>query len=188
MQPVARSSNGTPLFECVCPDCGKIRHADKRKLGKPCISCANKRRSTHGLSNTRIYALLQGMKIRCTYPSATNFEYYGGRGITICDEWLSNPAAFAEWALENGYRKGVEIDRIDNDGPYAPWNCRFVSHAKNSRKRSNGKCDLTTAGRIRNSLAEGVSIKQAAAIHGVPYMVAWHISKGNTWDANKGID
>lgn len=179
--PVSRSSNGTPLFECVCVDCGKVRIADRRKLNKPCMSCANKRRATHGLSGHPLYKLLVGVRARCEYPSATNYKYYGGRGIKVCDEWRSDPAAFVAWAEEHGYLPGMELDRKDSDGPYDPSNCQFIAHDKNSRKRRNAQCDEETALQVRRLLAGGASVKAAADAAGVKYMVAWHISKGNTW-------
>lgn len=179
--PDARSSNGTPLFKNPCPDCGKHRLSDRRKLGKPCMSCANKRRSTHRLSNHPLYWLLKNVEARCKYPSASNYQYYGGRGITVCEEWSKDPAAFVEWALSNGYQPGLELDRKDVDGPYAPWNCRFIPHVDNSRSRRNAKCDVERARLVKAALASGKSVTEAAHAAGVPRMVAWHISKGNTW-------
>lgn len=178
---VARSPNGTPLFECVCPDCGKVRIQDKRKIGKPCLPCANRRRSTHGLCGHPLYGLLHNMIVRCKYPSATNYRYYGGRGIKVCDEWTKDPAAFVKWAKDNGYAPGLEIDRIDVDGPYAPWNCRFIPHVRNSQLRRNKRCSLAIASSIKAKLKEGLPIRVISEAIGVPYMVVWHISKGNTW-------
>ena len=179
--PDARSSNGTPLFNNPCPDCGIVRLSDIRRLGKPCHPCAQKRRQTHGLSNRPIYRLLKSMQARCDYPSSSSYKYYGARGITVCEEWRSNPAAFAAWAEANGYAQGMEIDRKDVNGPYTPWNCQFIAHAQNSRKRRNARCDESTALGIKSALADGLHYKQAASRFGVPPMVAWHISKGNTW-------
>ena len=181
MEPVSRSKNGTPLFECVCPDCGIVRIQDKRKIGRPCAKCAAKRRETHGLSNTKLYRLLKNMIARCTYPSASNYKYYGARGIFVCSEWVNNPAKFVEWALANNYEPGLEIDRINNDGPYSPDNCRFIRHQINSQTRSNASCSLEIASGIKKMLQDGAGIKETAAHFGVNYMVAWHINKGNTW-------
>jgi hypothetical protein len=83
--------------------------------------------------------------------------------------------------MANGYKPGLELDRRDNDGPYAPWNCQFLVHAPNSRKRSNARCDAETAAAIRARLAAGAKVADAARASGVPYMVAYHISKNSTW-------
>jgi hypothetical protein len=181
--PVAgRSSNGTPLYECKCPSCGVVRIADSRRLGKRCLSCTLKERNTtHGLSNHPAYKLLKSMEVRCNYPSASNYEYYGGRGIKVCQEWSENPASFVAWAEANGFAPGLEIDRIDTDGPYAPWNCQFIRHAPNSQKRRNAKCNAEIARAIKGYLAQGIHYKEAALLAGVPPMVAWHIGKGRTW-------
>lgn len=179
--PVARSSNGTPLFECRCPDCGVVRIQDRRKLEKPCHPCAMKRRKTHGLCGTEIYKRFLGIKARCTQPSASHYADYGGRGIMVCDEWLNDPSAFVTWALDNGFRSDLEIDRIDVNGPYAPSNCRLISHRENSRNRRNAQCNAEIAIRAKALLAEGRSVKGTAAELGLPYMVVWHIAKGNTW-------
>ena len=145
------------------------------------MSCANKRRATHGLSNHPLYRKLKNIKVRCTYPSASNYAYYGGRGIRVCDEWAGNPAAFVEWALANGYRPGLEIDRIDVDGDYEPGNCRWIPHVLNSRLRRNARCNEAKAQQVRDALSAGASLKDAARDADVPHMVAWHIVKGNTW-------
>lgn len=179
----ARSSNGTPLFNNPCPECGLHRLSDKRRIGKLCMACSNRSRATHGLCGHELYKKLNSIRVRCEYPSATNYKYYGGRGIKVCDEWRKNPAAFVEWAQANGYVSGLEIDRIDNDGDYEPGNCRFIPHVTNSRKRSNARCDERTASDARALLTSGRSVADTARDLGIPYMVAWHISKGNTWCA-----
>lgn len=89
---------------------------------------------THGFTKHPLYFRWRGINYRCNSPSSKNYEKYGGRGIKICQEWQSNPRAFFEWALANGYSRELQIDRIDNDGPYAPWNCHFVTNKINSRK------------------------------------------------------
>lgn len=179
--PVSRSSNGTPLYLCVCPDCGKERLNDKRKIGSRCHPCAGKLRKTHGMCGTPLFKLLMNVRVRCEQPSATHYSYYGGRGIYVCKEWVEDPRVFAAWAEQNGYAKGLELDRIDVDGPYAPWNCRFIDHKTNSRLRRATKCNLEKASKIKALLSAGVHYKAAAQLAGVPPMVAWHIAHGNTW-------
>lgn len=179
--PDARSPNGTPLFRSLCPHCGAVRLLDRRKIGRRCRACAMASLATHGLSSHPLYWLLKQMQARCECPSASNYAYYGGRGIKVCDEWRNNPGAFVAWAEQNGYVSGLEIDRIDPDGDYEPGNCRFVTHADNSRARRNSRCDKDRAQTVREAIAAGASVSAAAKKAGVPYMTAWHISKGATW-------
>lgn len=178
--PVSRSSNGTALYECVCPDCGLVRIQDKRKIGKPCHPCAQKRRATHGKSGTRVYRVWSGMIARCKHPSSSHYKYYGGRGISVCHDWQKFDV-FYSWAEKNGYCDSLELDRIDPNGNYCPENCRFVTHQVNSQMRRRSKCTVEKAKEIKTLISDGVSISEAARRVGVPRMTAWHISKGNTW-------
>jgi hypothetical protein len=74
---------------------------------------------------------------RCANPNADNYRFYGGRGIKVAQEWLENSKSFVEWALKNGYKENLEIDRIDNDGDYTPQNCRWVTRLKNANNKRN---------------------------------------------------
>lgn len=175
----SRSSNGTPLYEKVCPNCGVIAVADYRKLGKPCHPCAMKKNITHGHSVggklTPIYRVYLGLMARCNYPSASHYKYYGARGIRVCAEWANDPQAFITWALANGWHKGLEVDRKDGDGNYYPDNCRILTHRENSQRTRRIKTTPDQAMRARGMLVAGATIKDAAAATGVTYMVAWHI-------------
>lgn len=78
-------------------------------------------------TQTNLYRRWIDMKGRCYNPNCNNYKHYGARGIIVCDEWLHNFKAFKEWAMNNGYRKELSLDRIDNNGNYEPMNCRWVS-------------------------------------------------------------
>ena len=94
----------------------------------------------HGLyrDNAALFNVWQTMKSRCENPNRTKYKDYGGRGIKVCDEW-HEASKFVLWALSHGYRKGLQLDRVDNDGDYCPENCRFVTPKENSRNRRNTK-------------------------------------------------
>lgn len=84
----------------------------------------------HGLSGHRLYSIWKGMKDRCCNTKSPNYQYYGERGILICDEWLNEDCGFINfynWSLENGYDDNLTIDRKNNDGNYEPSNCRWTT-------------------------------------------------------------
>lgn len=85
----------------------------------------------HGYSHHSLYWVWGDMKKRCYNSKHKMYKYYGGRGISICDEWIKSFTIFKMWCFENGWKKGLEIDRRDNDGDYTPENCRFVTHKEN---------------------------------------------------------
>lgn len=81
----------------------------------------------HGLANTRLYGIWTNMKTRCYNPNSERYNTYGGRGITVCNEWLSDFTNFYNWSIENGYTDELSIDRINADGDYEPNNCRWIT-------------------------------------------------------------
>lgn len=92
--------------------------------------------SNHGWTNTKLYNVFKGMKSR-TRNSDKRSKCY--KGISICDEWLNDSSAFITWAIDNGYREGMQIDRIDNYKGYSPDNCRFVTPKQNANNRTTTK-------------------------------------------------
>lgn len=111
--------------------CGCL-NIDKLKLG---------RNHSHGYSKTKLYAVYYAMRARCYSKTNKDFNRYGGRGIKICEEWLGKEGflTFRSWALQNGYKEGLSIDRIDVDGDYEPNNCRWVDFKTQSRNKSNNR-------------------------------------------------
>ena len=134
-------------WECQC-DCGRktiVRHGDLRNGRTTSCGCLKKKRfvhKTHGYSRTKLGMVYTSMRQRCNNPNNKNYDKYGGRGIRVCEEWEKNPESFFEWALNNGYKEGLSIDRIDVNGNYCPENCRWTDwevQAINQRTRKDNK-------------------------------------------------
>lgn len=98
---------------------------------------------THGLSKTRIYQIWADMKDRCNNNKNQFYKNYGGRGIKVCDEWTTDFMNFYNWAMENGYKEELTIDRINVDGNYEPNNCRWATwKLQANNKRTSRKITI----------------------------------------------
>lgn len=132
-------------FVCQC-DCGNVvtvlaihlKTGNTQSCGcihKESIGNLNK---THGQTKTRLYRIYLRMKQRCTNESLSDYQHYGGRGISVCDEW-STFEPFLEWAMQTGYNNTLTIDRIDNSQGYSPDNCRWVTMAVQANNKRNNR-------------------------------------------------
>lgn len=90
----------------------------------------------------------RGMVERCNQPKHISFKNYGAKGISVCDLWLKDFSEFKKWALENGYRYGLTIDRIDVNGNYCPENCRWASYKEQNRNKTNSVYIETPIGKM----------------------------------------
>ena len=143
------SKNGATMWLCRC-DCGAerivvgkgLRAGRTKSCGCYEMDSLITRNTKHNLSKHPLYNIRACIVSRCTNADNRQYCNYGGRGITVCDDWLDKEngvKSFIEWAENNGYKEGLDIDREDNDGNYEPYNCRFVTRHVNINNRRNSK-------------------------------------------------
>lgn len=133
-------------WRCRC-ECGAeivvrgnhLRNGHTKSCGCALRDWAAQRFTVHGMSSTKLHRVLRSIRMRCLNPNDIGYKHYGGRGISICEEWKNDAEAFFSWALANGYREGLTIDRIDNEGDYCPDNCRFVDRFIQMNNRRNNR-------------------------------------------------
>ena len=162
---------GAVVWDCTCMECGEHYNVSTTCLrsnkSHMCLKCANKKHINkfldaahkatrkHGLANSKLYQILYNMHLRCEKNSTKEYEIYGARGIKVCPEWsMENVQSFYDWAFANGYKEGLQIDRIDVNGNYEPSNCRWVTHKENARNTRTNR--LVTVFGEKMTLAEAV--------------------------------
>lgn len=129
------------ICECTCGNT-KEMFLTVIKAGAQSCGCLQKEvATTHGQSRLKnpLYTAWSNMKSRCSDPNAKYFPEYGGRGITVCSEWDNAFEPFQDWAHNNGYSKGLTLDRLDNSQGYSPNNCRWVTRTVQQRNRRSHK-------------------------------------------------
>jgi hypothetical protein len=129
--------HGSAMWKCQC-DCGSelIARAGALKSGNTKSCGCQTRTRKHGLWKHPLYNVWQSMKTRCYNPKANRYQYYGGRGITVCEDWLDF-TTFYNWAMSNGYHQGLTLDRVDRDKGYSPENCRWVDVIKQNNNKGD---------------------------------------------------
>ena len=158
------SNDRHTYWVCRC-DCGRLKtvRSDGLRSGLV-VSCGGYHAEVsskigsyinlkHGMSNSRLYKIWVGIKSRCYNKNVPAYKDYGGRGIFVCQSWAENFGEFEKWSFEHGYSDDLEVDRIDNNGPYSPQNCRWVSRKENCRNRRNNY-QVEVNGIIYQSAAE----------------------------------
>ena len=121
-------------YECsVCKINLKLIVANIKSGQKSCRKCS---KTKHNMSKTRLYSIWKKMKSRCENKNTIAYKWYGIKGISVCDEW-SKIEQFCDWALLNGYKDNLTIDRIDSNKNYEPSNCRWITQSENSSRASS---------------------------------------------------
>lgn len=151
---------GKPQWFCYC-DCGNYTVKTWIGLHKEIPSCGctvpevlAKKSTTHGMRNTPLFRVWSHMRGRCNNPTDHAYKHYGGRGIYVCDRWNEVDIGFRNFVEDMGstYQPGLQLDRINNDGPYSPENCRWATPKENVRNRRNTVMVNSIFGRM--SIAE----------------------------------
>jgi len=148
---------------------------------KVCDGVKNKNRMKTRKRTDPLYRIWIGIKRRCYLKSSTNYNRYGGRGIKVCEEWKSDSAAFKNWCLQNGYKEGLQIDRIDNDGDYSPDNCRFVTNQENSQNTSRTKLNPDLVRQLRGLRDMGATYVELERTFGINRASIRSCCVGMTW-------
>ena len=173
-------------WECRC-DCGRrtvvagnhLRNGHTQSCGCLQRDRASSSNTKHGGSKTRLHKTWSGMKDRCLNPNNKAYERYGGRGITICDEWRDDFQAFYGWAMSNGYSDSLTIDRVDSNGNYAPSNCRWITNKEQQNNKRNNRY-LTYNG-------ETHMVKDWAKITGLNYKTILMRIDHYNWDTERAL-
>lgn len=136
-----KSNDGHSLYKGVCNECGfeRVARISDLKATKKCTHIRIDGKVGFNITiwnNQRIGRIFSNMKFRCYNANSKDYQWYGGKGIKICDEWMDNPKLFEEWAIDNGYSDKLTIDRIDENKNYSPDNCRWITAKENAKYKS----------------------------------------------------
>lgn len=157
------------LCQCDCGTIKEVRLSDLKNGSSTNCGCVRKKylkdkNTSHNLSKHPLNRVWRGILERCYDSKHQAYHAYGERGITVCDEWRNDFINFYNWAILNGWQKGLQVDRYpDKDGNYAPENCRITSSLQNNRnKRSNRILEFNGESKCMSEWAEILGISQDA--------------------------
>ena len=138
IEDAGKNKHNQVMWKCRCDGGNTITvRADGLTTGhtKSCGCYKSDIHATHRKRNTRLYEIWRSMRKRCGLDTVHNYNDYGGRGITVCPEWRDSFQNFYEWAMDNGYREDLSINRINNDGNYEPSNCTWSTQKEQANNR-----------------------------------------------------
>lgn len=192
------AASGHALWLCKC-DCGNTYVVSSNQLGSGTKSCGclQRERASAVASTTnkswvcaprknripihlrRLHQTYRDMRTRCENPNNKRYSLYGGRGISVCDEWKNSFAAFVDWAESSGYNDALTLDRVDTDGDYCPDNCRWATQkVQNNNRRNN---------HIVEYKGETMTLHELSDRYGIGYKVLWaRVHAG--WDINDAVE
>lgn len=186
-----RCRNSTIKVLAKC-DCGaeKIYFLNNLRRKNHTTSCGCEKIRTagdgarkHGMGNKRnpLYLIWSGMKNRCYNKNAPDYNNYGGRGVKICDEWVSDFKAYYDWCIENGWQKGLQIDKdkIGDGLLYSPKTCTILTSKENQNNRSNNI--------VVDYQGETMTLKAISEKYDIKYLLLWRRFVKLKWDIHKAV-
>lgn len=170
---------------CQC-SCGNIKSVNSQTLRngmsrscgcqtKKFISQKNRK---HGKTGCRLSYIWNMMKQRCYNKNNAKYPNYGGRGITVCDEWLKDFMIFYNWAMSHGYAKNLSIDRKDNNGNYSPSNCRWTNNLQQANNKTTNHFILYNGRRY--------TMSEMSRLYGINYSILKYRLKSG-WSVERAI-
>lgn len=177
-------------------DCGNTKEIRANYVKKKAISCGCKTNelkakgaTKHGMSGTRLYGIHEGMIARCYNENNCRYSRYGGRGISMCDNWRNDFMNFYNWSMSNGYKDDLTIERIDINGNYEPNNCKWIppedQHKNKTFERGSArwmsKLKESDIPEIRFLLSKGYSHTEIGEMYNVSRQVIGKIKNKETW-------
>lgn len=185
IEKVVAHNKSSSFWKCKC-DCGSIievsgahlRSGHTKSCG--CFIKDNPPTITHGYSRNknRTYKTWLEMRQRCNNPKSDKHQWYGGRGITICERW-NNFVVFLEDMGERPEK--MTLDRINNDGNYEPSNCRWATQKEQIRNSSWPKLNQGAAEEIRRLRDAGMKIRELATLYGISNVSVYNVVKMRSW-------
>lgn len=182
---VENAPKGKARWECRC-DCGNVvivRGGDLKYGTVKSCGCLRSntiaRCTTHGMSKTRLYQTWANIKERCCNKRHPAYSLYGGRGIAVSEEWKNSFEAFASWALSNGYRDDLTIERIDYNKGYMPENCRWISMSEQANNRRSN-VSITFNNETHN-------LSEWCKIYGKEYNLVYNRIHKNKWNFERAM-